>query len=105
MLHKVRATLKTINNHEMHVPILSLVEVLDVYTSHLKYLRRHTLTVLLSQSRVADQIRSQRKSITMFLDLDIGLTNKDLTITLDRCPSLDNEVIGKFVYHADKSLE
>ena len=41
----------------------------------------------------------------MFLDLDIGLTNKDLTITLDRCPSLDNEVIGKFVYHADKSLE
>ena len=54
VLHQLRRTLSNFTNQELRVPVLSLAQVLDMYSLHLKYLRRHTVSVLLSQSRVGD---------------------------------------------------
>jgi hypothetical protein len=105
MQHKVRKNLKESKHAELRSSILTLSEVLDSYTSHLKYLRRHTVAALLSDSRVADYIRLRRQPVTMFLALEIGLTEKDLTITLSHCPSLQSSDISKSVRQATQSLE
>jgi hypothetical protein len=105
MQHKVRKNLKESKHAELRSSILTLSEVLDSYTSHLKYLRRHTVAALLSDSRVADYIRLRRQPVTMFLALEIDLTEKDLTITLSHCPSLQSSDISKSVRQATQSLE
>jgi len=87
------------------VPVLSLAQVLDMYSLHLKYLRRHTVSVLLSQSRVGDLYLQGRKSRTLFLDLENGLTSKELTITLEKCPALERDLVCKFVFEAGDSLD
>ena len=63
------------------------------------------MAALLSDSRVADYIRLRRQPVTMFLALEIDLTEKDLTITLSHCPSLQSSDISKNVRQATQSLE
>jgi hypothetical protein len=104
-LHQLRATLRNKQAAELRVPILSLEKVLDIYSLHLKYLRRHTLTALLSQSRVADQFLQLRKRRKLFLDLENGLTTKELSITLVKCPTLESYLVCKFVHEAGDSLD
>jgi hypothetical protein len=72
------------------VPVLSLEQVFDVYSLQIKYLRRHTLTALLSQTRVAEHFLQNKVKKTLFLDFQNGLTTKELTITLDKCCSLES---------------
>ena len=54
LLHTLRVTLKDLPHPQLRPSILTLNLVLDSFISHLKYLRRHTVEVLLSDSRVAD---------------------------------------------------
>ena len=89
-LHQLRVILDKCEIPEFRVPVLSLEQVFDVYSLQIKYLRRHTLTVLLSQSRVAEHFLQNKVKKTLFLELQNGLTIKELTITLDKCCSLES---------------
>ena len=63
------------------------------------------LTVFLSSSSVSEHVNSLRQSVTCFLDLDIGLSKKSLTITLDHCPSQSHIEICNFLDQATESLD
>ena len=76
-----------------------------MYSLHIKYLRRHTLTSLLSQTKIADHYVSRRIKKTLYLDLENGLTDKELRITLDKCLSLESNVVCKLMYEAGESLD
>ena len=89
-LHDLRMDLRRLDFAELRPSIDTLSQVLDLYSCHLKYLRRYTLVVLLVPSSVAEELSSSKQSVTCFLDLDVGLSNKELTITLEHCPSLSS---------------
>ena len=96
-LHSLRMTLKKLASPELAATIQTLVQVLDLYTCHLKYLRRYTLVVLLVPSSAAHEVNSSRLSLTCYLALNIGVSDKELTITLQHCPELSSGEISNFV--------
>jgi hypothetical protein len=105
VLHHLRFSLNKINSEELHVPAITLKKVLDMYSLHIKYLRSHTLTALLSQTKISDHYVSIIIKKTLYLDLENGLTDKELTITLDKCLSLESNVVCKLMYEAGESLD
>jgi hypothetical protein len=104
-LHNLRMDIRRLDFAELRPSIDTLLEVLNLYSCHLKYLRRYTLVVLLVPSSVAEELSSSKQSVTCFLDLDVGLSDKELTITLEHCPSLSNLEICSFVDQTYSTLD
>ena len=104
-MHTLRRSVKALEPLELRASVLTLNEVLEMYTWHLKYLRKHTLTAFISFTSVADQIKLISKPLMVFLDLNIGLRDKELSITLDHCPSLTEVELSTILSNAQQSLK
>lgn len=104
-MHTLRRAVKALEPLELRASVLTLNEVLEMYTWHIKYLRKHTLTAFLSFTSVADQVNALPHPLMVFLNLDIGLRDKELTITLKHCPSLTEVELSTLVSNAQQSLE
>jgi hypothetical protein len=89
ILHNIRISIRKLSAHSKLKSVYEMLpDVFDEYLLLIKYLKRETLISLLFVSPLPDSVEHWQLPQRVFLDLDIDLSDRELTLKVTKFVSL-----------------
>ena len=89
ILHNITITIRKLSAHSKLKSVYEMLpDVFDEYLLLIKYLKRETLISLLFVSPLPDSVEHWQLPQRVFLDLDIDLSDRELTLKVTKFVSL-----------------